>query len=188
MQLGIMSGERTLLGHRAGGRRSDGSGIFDRMEKHLIAVGNSQALIIEKSLREALGINTKTRLNVITDGVRLIIEPVRIDPLRVVSTERDRPFAVRRVGALMVYDALERRGLDDQKFKRLTGHAISPFRMQLKLGLNAPSLVPLILAMDRLDVCIDMLNAGATWDEAIDAALSKVPTEVIQPIAIASDP
>jgi virulence-associated protein VagC len=148
-----------------------------RLEKHLIVVGNSQAIIIDKSLRKQLGISTKTRLNIMTDGARLLIEPIRDDPSSAVSTQRDSPFPVRRIAALRVYDVLERRGLDDEKFKRLTGHKISPFRTQLDYGINAPSLVSLTLAMDRLDVCIDMLNAGATWEDAIDAALTQVPTD-----------
>ena len=94
-----------------------------------------------------------------------------------ISTQRDRPLRVRRIEALRVYDALEKRGLDDEKYKRLTGHKMSPYRTQLELGINAPTLVSLTLAMDRLDVCIDILNAGGSWDEAIDAALSKVPTD-----------
>ena len=42
------------------------------MEKQLIVVGNSLAFVVNKSLRDLLGITSKTRLNVMSDGVRLI--------------------------------------------------------------------------------------------------------------------
>jgi len=147
-------------------------GYRDRMEKQLIVVGNSLALVIEKSLRALLGITYKTRLNVTTDGVRLIVEPIGTEPVRAVSSGRGAPLHVRRINALRVYDALEALGLDNEKFIRLTGSRIWAYRPRLDVGKGDASLV---VAMDRLDVCIDVLNAGGSWEQAIEAALSAVP-------------
>lgn len=46
------------------------------MRKNLIIVGNSLGIIIEKPILDLLGINRETQLEMITDGKRLILEPV----------------------------------------------------------------------------------------------------------------
>jgi antitoxin component of MazEF toxin-antitoxin module len=47
------------------------------MIKTLTTHGDSAALIIDKALLEALNIDMKTPLEVVTDGENLIISPVR---------------------------------------------------------------------------------------------------------------
>jgi antitoxin component of MazEF toxin-antitoxin module len=47
------------------------------MRKHLSAIGNSLGLVIEKPILELLNITKDTELEVVTDGDRIIIEPVR---------------------------------------------------------------------------------------------------------------
>ena len=46
------------------------------MRKSLTVVGNSLGIIIEKPILDLLGINRETQLEMITDGQRLILEPV----------------------------------------------------------------------------------------------------------------
>ena len=46
------------------------------MIKHLTAHGNSSALVIDKAILDLLKINTKTSLQISTDGKNLIISPV----------------------------------------------------------------------------------------------------------------
>ena len=46
------------------------------MIKHLTAHGNSSALVIDKAIMELLKIDTKTSLQISTDGKSLIISPV----------------------------------------------------------------------------------------------------------------
>ncbi len=46
------------------------------MIKHLTPHGNSMALVIDKPILELLKIDTKTSLDVATDGRNLIISPV----------------------------------------------------------------------------------------------------------------
>lgn len=48
------------------------------MRKNLTAVGNSLGIIIEKPILDLLGIKRDTPLEMITDGHRLIIEPLDI--------------------------------------------------------------------------------------------------------------
>ena len=47
------------------------------MTKHLAKHGNSAALVIEKPIMELLGITMKTPLEVSTDGLNLVISPIR---------------------------------------------------------------------------------------------------------------
>jgi antitoxin component of MazEF toxin-antitoxin module len=51
------------------------------MRKHLTRSGNSLALVIDKSLLEALEIDADTELELSTDGDVLVVTPVR-DPRR----------------------------------------------------------------------------------------------------------
>ncbi len=47
------------------------------MIKKLRKVGNSQAIVLDKSILELLKINTETPLNVSTNGDVILIKPVR---------------------------------------------------------------------------------------------------------------
>jgi antitoxin MazE len=47
------------------------------MRKNLTIIGNSLGIIIEKPILELLGISKETQFEMITDGKRLILEPVR---------------------------------------------------------------------------------------------------------------
>ena len=47
------------------------------MKKNLVVVGNSLGIIIEKPILDLLGITKETPLEMITDGKRLILEPVK---------------------------------------------------------------------------------------------------------------
>lgn len=60
------------------------------MRKHLVAIGNSLGLIIERPILDLLGIDRRTELEVTTDGRRLILEPVRADR-RPPGSKRARP-------------------------------------------------------------------------------------------------
>ncbi len=47
------------------------------MIKHLTSHGNSSALVIEKPILELLHISLETPLEIATDGINLIVSPVR---------------------------------------------------------------------------------------------------------------
>ncbi len=46
------------------------------MKKSLSVIGNSLGIIIDKPILDLLGISKETQLEMITDGRRLIIEPI----------------------------------------------------------------------------------------------------------------
>jgi len=47
------------------------------MRKNLTVIGNSLGIIIEKPILDLLGIGKETQFEMITDGQRLILEPVK---------------------------------------------------------------------------------------------------------------
>jgi len=49
------------------------------MKKSLTTIGNSLGIIIEKPILDLLGIKRDTPLEMLTDGRRLIIEPVDVE-------------------------------------------------------------------------------------------------------------
>ena len=71
------------------------------MRKHLSAIGNSLGLVIEKPILDLLNIGRDTELEVVTDGERIIVEPVR---------HRQAPRAVREIGEVTAPEFL---GVDD---------------------------------------------------------------------------
>ncbi len=52
------------------------------MKKHLMQIGNSLALIIDKPVLELLHIGKDTELEISTDGDRLLISPIRAESQR----------------------------------------------------------------------------------------------------------
>ena len=46
------------------------------MRKNLTIIGNSLGIIIEKPILDLLGISRETQFEMITDGKRLILEPI----------------------------------------------------------------------------------------------------------------
>ena len=47
------------------------------MRKNLTVVGNSLGIIIEKPILDLLGVSRETQFEMITDGQRLILEPIK---------------------------------------------------------------------------------------------------------------
>ncbi len=137
------------------------------MRKRLALVGNSLALVIDKSLRDVLGIGRDTILNVSTDGRRIVIEPTGdVHVSRVTATEVDAP---------RVFDTLVRRfNMSPAQFARL---AAVPIRIMVyRGGLGIPRDEPTTdVTMKRLAACLEHLLAKATWDDAIRASVVAVP-------------
>ncbi len=47
------------------------------MKKNLTVIGNSLGIIIEKPILDLLGISWETQFEMVTDGQRLILEPIK---------------------------------------------------------------------------------------------------------------
>jgi len=137
------------------------------MQKRLNVLGNSLALVIDKSLRRVLGIGRDTILQVSTDGRRILIEPTgELHVPTVTATEIDAP---------RVFDTLMRRfNMSKVQFDLL---AAVPIRiMAYRGGLGLPCDEPAHrVTMERLAACLRHLLAKATWDDAVRATLEEVP-------------
>jgi len=152
------------------------------MEKHLIRVGHSYALVIDKPIRRILGLADQTALRVTTDGVRIIAEPVRdpegSDPARSPAMgpapgPMPVPLELRRISGLKTFDALLKREMSQPLFERLNGGRMFAFQVAVDIGSKSDP--QLSAKIDRCEACLRELEAGRTWDEAIAAALERVP-------------
>jgi len=142
------------------------------MEKTLTPNGNSLALTIERPLLKALGITKKTVLKITTDGRRLLVEPIRIDP----AAKAHELSALGQLDAYrMLYTLVHHLGMSQQHFAQ-----VSPRRkhfvgllgvLQAQLELDEADL----LTVERLNVCRTMLAKGGTWENAIAEALRVRP-------------
>jgi antitoxin component of MazEF toxin-antitoxin module len=63
------------------------------MRRHLVAIGNSLGIIIEKPILDLLGMDRDTELEVSTDGQRLILAPVPQEKSRTRSRLKDAQYA-----------------------------------------------------------------------------------------------
>jgi hypothetical protein len=146
------------------------------MEKRLTVVGNSLALVIDKPIREVLGIARTTRLRVSLEGPRIVVEPIRDTGPRPEPKDRVQlmSFKTRRAAALKAHDELfDTWGLTVEHLKQL-GYRRTwcPYRDLLK---TAPDDLGLQPTMDRLTICLEALHVGRSWEEAIKSAQLIVP-------------
>ena len=140
------------------------------MDKPVVSVGNSVAVIIERPLCRMLDIRRGSRVRVSTDGQRILIEPVReqkkLAPLDLVDA--------RKIVETLVYsdipeDALRRLhpGLEGRRVHvKVLGWAAM-------LKADAPAADQ--RSARRFRVCLEQVRAGAGWDAAVAAALEAAP-------------
>lgn len=144
------------------------------MEKRLSVVGNSLALVIEKPIRDLLGISRDTRLAVTTDGRRLVIEPIFEDPASKALASEQIDIAKVMHALVMQYD------LSRERFQRLHhgGTRLMAYMGHVTHGVGARSTDPQDLAtMRRLAACLKLKHQGADWDTAIAGALAAEPID-----------
>jgi bifunctional DNA-binding transcriptional regulator/antitoxin component of YhaV-PrlF toxin-antitoxin module len=152
------------------------------MQKKLSVVGNSLALVIDKPLRRMLGLRPDTRVELTTDGRRLVIEPLGTAPAGGGNVKRS-PGAggsptLARVDAVRTFQALMNRyGITAEQFRRLhhQGIRIGVYNGSLSLGLVTGTDPAEAATLRRLEECLRRLEAGASWEDAIVAALAVVP-------------
>jgi len=154
------------------------------MRKTLTAVGNSLALVIDRPILELLEITRETELRLTTDGRRLIIEPTGSAPVMVNKPpaalhEAEIDFTNPR-STLPILDELQQRHhMRNEQFQQLHHHNYAnmirhrhycedPKRTFQPGGTNEAT-------AKRLFVCLQELNAGATWDAAIAGAVKRHP-------------
>ncbi|HSK03476.1 MAG TPA: AbrB/MazE/SpoVT family DNA-binding domain-containing protein [Kofleriaceae bacterium] len=141
------------------------------MQKKLSVVGNSLALVIDKPILRMLGIGRDTLVRLTTDGRRLVVEPIE-------AAASSSPPAAVRLDARKVFQALAHRyDMSQEQFRSLhhEGIRMGAYHGAL-LTSRALGTAPAEAAtMRRLEECLGCLEAGASWADAIAAALIAVP-------------
>lgn len=139
------------------------------MQKRLVRVGESLALIIDKPILSIMNMNRMTRLSVSYDGNRIIVEPLLGNGDPRLPTARE---------ALKVYRELEQLGLTQAYFELLTP-------VPIKLGnyvkaldrLREAPTHELAITMRRMAELRWRLRFGWAKREAIAAAVAAIPFE-----------
>jgi hypothetical protein len=139
------------------------------MQKRLVRVGESLALIIDKPILSVMNMNRMTRLDVTYDGNRIIIEPLIGNGDPRLPTARE---------ALKVYRELERLGLTQAYFDLLTPVPMRLGRYVTTIDhLREAPTHELAITMRRMAELRWRLRFGWPKREAIAAAVAAVPFE-----------
>lgn len=165
------------------------------MIRSLVEVGDGLGIVFDKAILELLNIHPETKIDVTTDGRRLILEPVRavhpVSKAASTSTPVTRPDRSPRLGpdltdpttTVDVIDALVAEfGMTNDQFRRLhhaqnysntiTAHrkyCLRPGAGRFRRGETNERTAGRFLA------ALQELRSGATWDGAIARALELNP-------------
>jgi antitoxin component of MazEF toxin-antitoxin module len=142
-------------------------------EKHLVRVGNSLGIVLDKTVLRKMGLGRKTKVRVRTDGNLIVIEPVAkpaFDPAR---AERE-IHAIRLACALDTARALDDSLSPDQMAELGAGRMlVSSYRNLLatKTSFDARWL----MVIERLDRVRQAFDADRNSVEAVSEAIAAVP-------------
>jgi antitoxin component of MazEF toxin-antitoxin module len=143
-------------------------------EKHLVRVGNSLGIVLDKPVLQKMGLGRKTRVCVRTDGNMIVIEPTAkpaFDPGKV----------AREIHRIRLACALDT--------ARALGDSLSPNQM-MELGAGRTLLSSYgrtlasktsfdarwLMVIDRLDRVREAFDANRNSEEAVAAAIAAVAT------------
>ncbi|MCX5748309.1 MAG: AbrB/MazE/SpoVT family DNA-binding domain-containing protein [Proteobacteria bacterium] len=162
------------------------------MQKRLTIVGNSLALIIDKPIRKMLSLGPSRLVEIKTDGRRLVVEaarepptPARVDVACTRSVdegeiEASLPVALVLDAAKVATALWERFAMTHDQFLRL--HPEGRRILSYVGWAGSESEVTAATASQRravrrFDLCLQQLEFGRTWDEAIAIVLYAIPLE-----------
>lgn len=136
------------------------------MLKRLSTVGNSIALVLDKPIRDQLGIGRDTVVALSTDGKCLIVEPQPPGTELAARTPLPDPRRAELLEARATVSALEHvYGMTATHIARMFGRrsfAITVFSHTFELDNPQHT-----AAIAKLKSCLGRLQAGASWDDAI---------------------
>ena len=141
------------------------------MHKQLIRVGNSLAVVIDKSTRALLGIAPETLMRIWTDGRRLILEPENA-PRAVTPPEE---LTVRQI----VHELIDLHGINRDHVALIHGMAKPPFSPMLAVGwadgLSNVAGERDVVIMRRYHACLASRRAGVSWDATLERVALEFP-------------
>jgi antitoxin component of MazEF toxin-antitoxin module len=156
------------------------------VEKKLVTVGNSVAVVLDKALRQALGITPTTLVRVLTDGQRIIIEPTGE---RTVEAKRATAASERLRALQIARQLLQNHHMGNELVARLTCAWAVPRPMLSALRysswLERVDWEALTDAerrvIRRFEIAYNELRAESSWQEAIESALRAEPFDPEDP-------
>jgi antitoxin component of MazEF toxin-antitoxin module len=157
------------------------------MEKPLIRSGNSLALVIDKPLRRMMGLGPSRRVDVRTDGRRLIVEALAERKVRESDAGQLEPApavppVVLMNAANVARQLVELHGMREEELRRLFPDCrhVGRYMAHAQTGEHAPPDTQRCLY--RMYVCHEQLVAGRPWEDAMAIAeyvVPKPPTDEI---------
>jgi len=147
-------------------------------DKHLVRVGNSLGLVLDKPVLRAMGLGRKTQVRVRTDGYSITIQPTRMPAFDVGRAARE-VHSVRLACALDTARELDDSLSPDQMAELGAGRVlVSSYRSSLarKTSFDARWL----MVIERLDRVREAFDRNQNSVEAVAAAIAAVPGEPCQ--------
>ncbi len=149
------------------------------MRKTLSKFGNSYALVIDKPIRELLGIRPDTPLELWSDGRRLVIEP-RPDAMPPPVERAAAPVASESPYSILC-KLVHRHGMSTEAFDRLIHKPMRMFAylggLEFDMGCDTPEE---LASIRRFEECLRVLEGGGTWEEALAQAAQLVPADPVR--------
>jgi antitoxin component of MazEF toxin-antitoxin module len=143
-------------------------------EKHLVRVGNSLGIVLDKPVLRAMGLGRKTRVRVRTDGNLIVIEPT-LKPVFDPGRAAREVHAIRLACALDTARALRDSLSPDQMAELGAGRVLVGSYMSTLMG--KPSFdARWLMVIERLDRVREAFDANHSSEEAVAAAIAAVPT------------
>jgi antitoxin component of MazEF toxin-antitoxin module len=156
------------------------------VDKKLVRVGNSVAVVLDKSLRQALGIKPTTLVRVLTDGQRIIIEPTGE---RTVEAKQTVAITERMRALQIAYRMLRNDSMGNEQCAQLTCawavrrpmlSVLSYIGWLERVDWDTLSVAELRV-IRRFEIASTALQADASWPEAIAAAVAAEPFDASDP-------
>ena len=142
-------------------------------EKHLVRVGNSLGIVLDKPVLRAMGLGRKTRVCVRTDGNLIVIEPTKKPAFEPGRATRE-VHAIRLACALDTARALDDSLSPDQMAELGAGRVlVSSYRSELARKSSFDT--RWLMVIDRMDHVRQAFDANRSSVEAVAAAIEAVP-------------
>jgi antitoxin component of MazEF toxin-antitoxin module len=143
-------------------------------EKHLVRVGNSLGVVLDKQLLRTMGLGRKTKVRLRTDGHVIVLERAqkpKFDPGRATREAHAVRHACALDTARELFDSLSPDHMAQLGAGRMT------FSMYTTvLASRATFDARWLMVIDRLDRVREAFDANRSTEEAIEEAIAAVPT------------
>lgn len=150
------------------------------MRKKLVRMDRGMAVVIEDALLGVIGAQDATELELTTDGVRLMLAPVRDGQCARAVASSDDGFDASdpRESVRVIDELLTRQGLTEEHFRRLHHFgARASLRHHLNYceGTERFTAHTNIVVARRLAACLRLRRSGLDWDHVVEQTRRAYP-------------